>query len=150
MNEKDPPIIEQEYLAGVRVVDIGDYRVARGMSRRPYSGCNHIRLVYDQNERRIWCKDCEKDVEPFDAFIGIVGQFSKQARLLDERELKIQEAEAFSIRSLAAKVIDKAWRSKRMVPACPHCGQGIFPEDVKNGLAMIGKDYATAKRKKPA
>jgi len=40
-DKNDPPIIEQEYIAGVRVVDIGDYRVARGMTRRAHNSCPH-------------------------------------------------------------------------------------------------------------
>ena len=47
MSEKTPPIVEQEYLSGLKVVDIGDLRVARGMSRRPVSTCHHRPLVYD-------------------------------------------------------------------------------------------------------
>lgn len=145
---KTPPVVELEYISGLRVVDIGDYRVSRGISRRPSSACNHIRLVYDNNERRVWCKDCEQDVEPFDAFCGIVGQFSKQVEILKRREKEIDDAEKFAIRSIAAKVIDEAWRSHKMIPACPHCGEGIFPEDVKNGIGMVGKEYALARRKK--
>ena len=34
---KDPPIIETEYLHGLSVIDIGDARVSRGLSRRPVS-----------------------------------------------------------------------------------------------------------------
>ena len=49
----DAPIEPQEYLSGPTVVDIGDLRVARGLSRRPFSGCAHHSLVYDNKERRI-------------------------------------------------------------------------------------------------
>jgi hypothetical protein len=144
-DQKDTPIVEQEYLHGLKVVDIGDIRVARGLARRPYSGCPHPRLVYDNHERRIWCKDCERDVEPFDAFKGLVEPYARSLRALEEREKRIEEAEKFAVRSIAAKKIDEAWRSRNMVPACPHCGNGLFPEHFKTGCGMLGKDYA-AKR----
>lgn len=64
----DEPIEDQNYLSGLTVIDIGDIRVSRGMTRRPVSSCGHRRMAYDPKERRIWCKDCEKDVDPFDAF----------------------------------------------------------------------------------
>jgi hypothetical protein len=144
-NERDPPIEPQEYLAGVKVIDIGDVRVARGMTRRHHSGCRHRRLVYDNAERRVWCQDCERDVEGFDAFKLLVEGYDAALKRVERREATVSEAEKFALRSIAAKKMDEAWRSRSMVPACPHCSQGLFPEDFKNGpRAMLGKDYALA------
>jgi hypothetical protein len=149
--DRDPPIEDPGFLSGVTVVDIGDIRVARGLTRRHSSSCPHRNLVYDDRERRIWCKDCEKDVEAFDAFKQIVSQHSAARGRLERREVKLKEAEAFQVRSLAAKEIDKAWRHRSMVPACPHCGHGLFPEDFKHGCpAMLGREYATALAKRDA
>lgn len=147
-DKNDPPIQEHEYLSGVRVVDIGDYRVARGMSRRATSACPHHRMVYDQNERRIWCKDCETDVEGFDAFRIIVEHFSRQTKHLEARERKIKEAEAHTLISRAAKVIDQAWRAKKTVPACPHCKGALFPDDFKDGIGKMPKSYALELQKR--
>lgn len=148
-DDRDPKIEPLEYLSGVKVVDIGEMRVARGMTRRPYSACRHRQLHYDANERRIWCADCETNVEAFDAFKLIVEYFSEAESRLSRRQQEIAEAEQFQVRSLAAKVIDEAWRSRKMVPACPHCRQGLFPEDFKNGVGLsLGREYAQARRKK--
>lgn len=148
MENNDPPIVEQDFLYGVKVIDIGDYRVARGFTRRASSGCPHHSLVYDNQERRIWCKDCEKDVEPFDAFKGIAENFSKQTSILQRRENKINEAEQHNLISLAAKVIDEAWRRKKMIPCCPHCNAGLMPEDFKGGIIRsTGREYELARRK---
>ena len=147
-DDKDPPIKALDYLSGVNVVDIGDLRVARGMTRRPYSTCRHRKMLYDTNERRIWCSDCETNVEAFDAFTVLVEFFSDAHDNLRRRQTALDEAEKFQVRSLAAKEIDKAWRSHNMVPACPHCRQGLFPEDFKNGVGMhLGREYAEARRK---
>jgi hypothetical protein len=54
MDKKDAPIIPQSFIGGVKVVDIGDLRVARGLSRRTHAACKHDQLIYDANERRIW------------------------------------------------------------------------------------------------
>lgn len=144
MSEKTPPIVDPGFLHAT-VVDIGDIRVARGLSRRPVSSCKHKHVLYDEKERRVWCSDCETDVEAFDAFIGLVGQFdaaAKQAkRLIDEAH----EASKFSLISRAAKAIDRQWRSKRMVPACPHCHAGIWPEDALH-MGCVGKEYDKARR----
>lgn len=152
-DEKDPPIEEPGFIGGVKVIDIGDIRVARGLSRRAHSSCPHARMVYDQNERRIWCKDCERDVEPFDAFKGIVEQYSRAYDGLMRRIEQVSMAEKFAARSIAVKKLDEVWRSRNLVPCCPHCSGGLFPEDFKNGVSSMGREYATAlansRKKKP-
>lgn len=142
----DAPIEPQAFLHGTKVVDIGDLRVARGFSRRPRSSCQHKRLHYDSSERRIWCADCETNVEAFDAFEMLVDRHYAAYEHLRKRKEQVEEAEAFSLRSLAAKAIDQAWRRRSMVPACPHCHNGLFPEDFKNGrMTMLGRDFARAR-----
>lgn len=146
-DQKTPPIEPQNFLAGVKVVDIGDLRVARGMSRRPVSVCKHSQLVYDRQERRIWCKECETDIEAFDAFELLVGNFSAATDRLKRREERVRDAEEHSLISRAAKVVDHAWRSRRMSPNCPHCNAALLPEDFANGIkAHTGTEFARARR----
>lgn len=145
-DERAPPIEPLAYLGGVTIVNIGDVRVARGMSRRHHSSCPHSQLIYDQNERRIWCKDCERDVEGFDAFRQLVEFHSSAIAQLNRREEAIAEAEKFKIRTLAGKHMDEAWRSHNMVPSCPHCNNGLFPEDFKSGPSMVGKEFARRRK----
>ena len=146
----DAPVEPQEYLYGVKVVQIEDLRVARGMTRRPASSCRHKKLVYDDKERRIWCSDCEAEVEPFDAFVGIVEVFSAGMSSLQRRRRELDEAEKFQLRSRAAKVMDDAWRSTKMAPLCPHCNTAILPEDVAAGVASTSKALVAAARKRNA
>jgi len=148
-DESDPPIEPLNYLAGVKVVDIGDIRVARGMSRRPPSSCRHRQLHYDQQERRVWCADCEHNLEPFDALMVIVEQFHVAERNLHQRNETLVQAETEKLRTLAARQLDLVWRKRSMVPACPTCGNGLFPEDFKDGvMASLGREYAEAMRRR--
>lgn len=143
----DEPIVEQAYVGGVTVVDIGDLRIARGMTRRPASACCHGAMVYDPRERRVWCKDCERDVDPFDAFTRLVEQYDRAYKGLNERSDEIAQAARFQCRSVAAKNIDEVWRRRKVVPACPHCKHGLFPEDFATGVSTMGREYALARRK---
>ena len=144
--DKDPPIEEVGFIAGVNVIDIGDLRIARGLSRRPISICAHRPLMYDPRERRIWCKDCETNVDPFDAFVLITENFYHAAVKIERGLAEVEEAKSFSIRSIAAKKIDKIFRSRNMVPACPNCSEGILPEDVAR-MGRISKEWVLAKRR---
>lgn len=147
----NPPIEPQDFLGGVTVVDIGDLRVARGLTRRPVSSCKHARLHYDKQERRIWCRDCEQDVEAFDAFELLVAQYHRAYQDMVKRQKELDEAERFQTRSLATKALDEVWRRRKYVPACPSCRSGLFPEDFANGVGtVLGRDYAEALRRRRA
>lgn len=146
----DTPIEPQDYLYGVKVVQIEDIRVARGMTRRDRGTCRHRKMVYDEKERRIWCSDCESEVEGFDAFLFLVEMFGGAQGKLKRRETELAEAEKFQLRSRAAKVMDEAWRSTKMAPLCPHCNNALLPEDVVGGLASASKAWIVAERKRKA
>ncbi|MGB5955437.1 hypothetical protein [Pseudomonas sp.] len=144
----DAPIEPQDWSFGVKVVQIEDIRVARGMTRRPYSSCKHRNLTYDEKERRVWCRDCETQVEAFDAFVGLVEMFSGAQERIKRRQAELAEAEKFQIRSRAAKVMDEAWRSTKTAPLCPHCNNALLPDDVVGGLASASKALVVAARKR--
>jgi hypothetical protein len=130
------PIEPQDYLYGVKVVDIGDARVKRGKSRRPIGSCPHKNMHYDPAERRIWCADCEADVDGFDAFVVLVENFNRQEGRMKAREEKVLEAEQATLVSRAAREMDAQWRKRSTVPLCPHCSVALLPEDVVRGLAL--------------
>lgn len=142
---KNPPIIDQEYLSGLKVVDIGDIRVSHGMTRRPHTSCKHRAMAYDPRERRIWCKDCETEVEPFDAFVLICEQFDSAAQKIERQRKEIVEAREHNIIRIAAKQMDEKFRRKNVVPACLNCGAGIFPEDVPK-MGSINREWELARR----
>lgn len=147
-DDKDPPIEPQEYVGGVRVVDIGDARVSRGMSRRPYASCSHRHLHYDSQERRVWCPDCEKNIDPFDAFTKLVEHFHQATGRLKRREAAIVDSESHTLISRAAKRVDEAWRSRTTAPGCPSCHEALLPEDFADGIkSRKSLELARAKRK---
>ena len=143
----DAPIKPVEYGYGLNVIDIGDLRIARGETRRPRSACTHRNMVHDSRERRIWCADCESEVEPFDAFKYLCEAWNGAVENLNRRKKELSEAELFAVRSRAAKLMDQHWRSKTRAPCCPHCKVGILPEDVTNGLSTQSKEWILASRK---
>lgn len=145
-DRRDPPIEEQAFLSGVTVVDIGDMRVARGLSRRPHAICPHRRLVYDKTERRIWCRDCETDVDGFDAFSRLVDHYDGAMKQLAERLRQVGEMESFQARSRAARALDEIWRRRKFVPACPHCRKGLLPEHFKDGCRKVRATVASGSR----
>lgn len=142
MSDDFPIDVPGDYVRGVNVVDIGDLRVARGYSRRPPMKCLHHNVAYDPQERRIWCRDCEKGIDPFDFLKTIIEKYNAVINTIHKREEMVKEAEDFQARNRAAKVMDQAWRKRNTVPCCPHCRQGILAEDVAGGVKTMDKDFA--------
>jgi hypothetical protein len=128
-------------LAGVRV----------RWGRRPYKApkeCEHKHLTYAQNESRVWCSDCERTIENFDAFMVLAKNFERMVRDVQNQNYKAAEgAKAVLIRR-AAKEIDRTWGHK-MAPRCPHCREGLLPHDFAEGCAMaVSQEVEIARRKK--
>lgn len=143
----DHPIEPQDFVSGVKVVDIGDIRVARGWSRHRYESCPHKNTVYDEKERRIYCSDCEKGIHPFDAFVKIVRWHAQAVDKINSERKQAEESLEFSIRSRAAKNIDIEWRARNTAPACPHCHEALLPEDFADGVkTTVSKELARRKR----
>ena len=142
----DPPIVPQEWIGGIKVVDIGDARVARGLSRRPFSGCHHNSLIYDGCERRIWCPDCKSTIDPFDAFLSLVGQFDRAQRKAEQKAKELADAKSHNLVRIAAKQMDDQWRRKRTVPTCPHCRKGLMPEDAAR-MGRMSREIEIARRR---
>lgn len=141
----DTPIEPQDYRYGVTVVDIGEARVKRGMTRRPYSSCRHHALHYDPKERRIWCADCETEVQAFDAFVILVENFHSAASMIEAARTEIKTARTANIHLIAARQMEKYWRRRNSVPACPHCHAGLLPEDVDR-MGSVSREIEVARR----
>lgn len=140
----DTHIEPLDYIYGVKVVDIGDARIKRGKSRRPIGTCAHKNMHYDQEERRVWCADCESNIEAFDAFTILVENFDRQIKRLQDRESKIIEAEATTLVSRAARVMDAEWRKHKTAPLCPHCSTALLPQDILRGLKVRARTLTIA------
>lgn len=148
MDDKDPPIVPQDFLSGLKVVDFGDLRVARGLSRRPFTRCRHLRLVFDNHERRIWCEDCEKNIDPFDAFEAIALNMDRAISQYQRIKEDALQAREHNLHLIAAKNIEKAWRGKTLAPPCPHCGRGLLPEDFSKQCGGVSAVLERQRRKK--
>ena len=140
---KDPPIEEQPYIEP-QVIDLGDVRVARGMSRRPYSACEHRRLCYDSQERRVWCADCETTLDGFDGFLVLTKYFQAMTNAANRMVAEAKEAREAVIHRIAARKVEQIWRAK-MAVTCPHCHRGILPGDSLGGVCP---DFERARRER--
>lgn len=93
--------------------------------------CPHRHLLIDRNNETIECKDCKAPMSPFKAFTILIQEWEGAQADLKCRREELEELEQRREKGLlkATQNVDRAWRSRGMVPVCPHCRQAIFPDD---------------------
>jgi hypothetical protein len=145
----DEPIIPREDATpySAVVIDLAGIRIQWGMPKyKPGGACPHRSLTYSQNERRVWCRDCERTIDNFDAFMVFVHGFQDMERDAKTKIEKADDALKATINRRAAKQIDRAWSGHGMAILCPHCDGGLLPEDFVNGGAECSRDIELARR----
>lgn len=115
------------------VIQFADLEIRRVV--KDFSLCQHKRLLFSTKEQTVECKDCKANISPFSAFLSLVEQHQEAyASIRRERDKDISDAERLLLR--ATRLVDEAWRSRNLVPTCPHCYAGISPEDRFGGSAI--------------
>lgn len=136
-------------MAGV-VVNIGEARIKRQLEHAVWQRkgqCRHLNLTLDDNGHIVRCDDCKESLSAY-WVIGMITEFHRDAlRNIAARERAVAADKDANLHLIAARKVEKVWRSRSMVPCCPHCGHGILPED-NLGDRQMGKRFEIARRKK--
>ena len=133
---------------GAEIIDLDGVRIQFGVRKARGSRCEHRNMLYSREESRVWCKDCDRTIENFDAFMTLVTHFQDMSRAARRKMEKADEAEKASINRRAAKEIDRAWSGNCMAISCPHCAGGLLPEDFERGVGQRSREMELARRKK--
>jgi hypothetical protein len=127
------------------VYDIGDFRVevkpdTLGLTFQGDTECPHRNLVYSETGRTVECEQCEKQIDPWWAFMRMVRNFKTIKDRLDSAREALEKDMATALTHTAALRVEKAWRRRKYVPTCPHCYKGILPMDGFGGSqASVGQ-----------
>jgi ribosomal protein S27E len=134
------------------VVDLAGVKLRWGArDHKAPRPCEHLSLVYNQTERRVWCEDCNATVEGFDAFMTITKHFERMMSDAQHKSRTASEALRHSARLRATKELDRTWSGNVMAVACPHCRGGLLPEDFAGGAGSAwSRELEIARRKKAA
>lgn len=114
------------------------------------AGCKHLHLTMDDEGDIVKCDDCGMQVSAFWALKMLSEFYERAMSKLASRERSQAVVEQKTIHLKAAQAVEKAWRSRTMVPTCPHCGEGIAATDGFGRSAinkMIDERRRTERRK---
>lgn len=137
------------------IIEINDFRVLR--KRRTYSGdsCKHLHMTLDDDGEFVTCDDCKMQVGNYAALRMFIERWSELQQRVDGKRQVLAEAEKRTLTLRAAQRVEKAWRSRTMMPTCPHCREAIFPGDgfggsaVNNEIAMRRRAAIASMEPKP-
>jgi hypothetical protein len=115
------------------------------LAKRPGPTCAHPRTIVDQQNGTVECKECGASLSAFHVLV----QIAKEENRLWER-VRALRAEAKELKAWvpilkAVRELDRMWRGKRMLPCCPQCSRGLWPEEM---TAAVGVQIEVARRKK--
>lgn len=133
--------------AMAEVIEFGNLKLRRAerATRSTQDQCKHYHMTLDDNGDIVTCDDCGKQLSAYWALRLLTDQYQEAWRKVSARGERIQQEAKESLHLRAARRVEKAWRSRTMVPTCPHCHEAIFPEDGLGGSA-INKRMAEARR----
>ena len=89
--------------------------------------------------------NCQKQVDNYAALRMLVERWALLQARVDSQRAEIADVAGKTVELRAAQRLEKAWRSRSMVPACPHCHEAIFPTDGLGG-SMVNKELAARRR----
>jgi hypothetical protein len=108
-SSKDPPLEVLPhggcYLS--EVVDLASVRIRLRRTLFKAKVCEHRPLIYSPTERRVWCEDCERTIDDFDAFVIFTRKFEDMLREARHKMQVADEAMKSSVRRRATKQLDR-------------------------------------------
>jgi hypothetical protein len=129
------------------VIDIEGLLVERQRQHasRPATACKHKRVKLDDDGCIVRCADCDLQLAAYWMLTEFLEHYELALAKINARERRHAEALVRDIHLTAAQRVEKAWRSRTMVPCCPHCGEGIRATDGL-GETMINRTIDDRRR----
>ena len=145
----DVPIenVPGSQLFGSPIIDFAGVRISHGLRKFHHRRCEHKTLVYSIEERRIWCEECERTIDGFEAFMTLTRSFQNMKLAAEAEARAARDALGAHLVRRAAKAVDRTWGHK-MAVCCPHCDGGILAHDMLiHGSISAEIEIARRKRK---
>ncbi len=136
--------LDDDIVTADNVISINEFSFKRA-AKKPFDSCKHTHLEYDDAQHLIECSDCHQFIENYTAFKLLIDKFHRLQTRIDSQKRMLDSAMEKTVTLRAAQKVETAWRSRSMVPACPHCHEAIFATDGLGGH-MMSKDIALRRK----
>lgn len=107
--------------------------------------CEHARTVIDEPNGTVECRDCGASLSAF----WVLGRIAREENRVFNR-IKGLRADAEELQTWvpflkSVRTLEKRWRGRAMLPACPHCHRGLWPDELQGSVSL---SLELAQRKK--
>src|SRR5436190_18668915 len=108
--------------------------------------CAHPRTIVDETHGTVECRDCHA---PLSAF-WVLGQIAREENrcLENVRSVRREAAELQTWVPFlrAMRGLERRWRGRKTLPACPHCRRGLWPDEMQRFTVSTDLEIAHRKR----
>lgn len=137
------------------IIQIGEWQLQHKHKHRytEPGECDHKHIELDARGDIVRCVKCGVQLSAFWALEMLSDEYNRALGKLKRDREALAKAKESEIHLLAARKVESVWRSRSMVPACPHCGTGILPEDglgssrINREIELRRRAAATSKEK---
>jgi hypothetical protein len=129
------------------IINIGDMLIQRKLGTRSSqeAECDHKQVELDDKGDIVRCMKCTIQLSAFWVLEMLASEYARASAKLEREKDALVAAKAQGLHLLAARKVEAVWRSRSAVPCCPHCGNGILPED---GLGSLRINRAIEMRRR--
>lgn len=114
------------------VIKIGDFIFSqkhKSYRRFQKDECSHLHLILSDDGYHVRCKDCQLQLSAYWALQRLLDEHRRAIENLKIKKDEFEKLKSKDLSLIAAKKIEKVWRSRNYIPCCPHCGKGILLTD---------------------
>ena len=129
------------------IIQIGEWKLQHKHNHRYVEpgDCDHKHIELDARGDIVRCVKCGDQLSAFWALKMLSDEYNRALGKLQREREALEKAKEAETHLLAARKVEKVWRTRTMVPACPHCGAGILPEDGLGG-SRINREIELRRR----
>lgn len=126
-----------------KIVHIDQIRINRGLDK--ICTCNKRKYVLDTQNRRVMCSSCGAIVDAYDAMYDMASRFEQMNEQLEYMLKQQKQIQGYKPWLLIIRRLEKEYRGKKKLPACPRCDEPFYLEELKT---WYGRKFADARIRK--
>lgn len=111
-----------------KVVSIDMLRINRNLDKK--CKCENKSFVIDSQNRAIYCGSCGSQVDPYESMYYLAANYERLKEQTDRLLEQRKQIADYKPHMIVFRNLEKSYRGKKMLPACPHCDRGFYFEEI--------------------
>ncbi|WHH59147.1 hypothetical protein [Petroclostridium sp. X23] len=114
-----------------KIIELDILRINRNIDKKCKCNRWERKFTVDTTNKKVYC-NCGAEVDPYEALEDLA---RNRERIVEEnKRLYEQRKQIIDYKPwlLVFRDLESQYRSKMMLPACPHCGRGFFFEELRS------------------